>query len=129
MNTMTLRRHATTAVAMPLIFWAAAALLVIAAHQFLEPISPAASVIVKMLAILAIAFAYMRLSRREVTIDEALFVGIAWAVLAVITEVAASTHLGRGWFVLAGSPAHDVLRIALLLAWVAAPALFSRRRS
>jgi hypothetical protein len=126
MNTITLRHHATTTTATALIFWAAAALLVMTAHRFFEPISPAASVVVKILAILAIAFAYMRLMRRDVTVDEALFVGVGWAILAMIAEVAASTHLGRGWFVLIGSPAHDALRVVLLAAWIAAPALFAR---
>lgn len=128
MNTITLRQHAAATIATALICWAAAALLVITAHRFFEPISPAASEIVKILAILAIAFAYMRLMRRVVTIDEALFVGVGWATLAMITEMAESIHLGRGWFDLVGSPAHYALRNALLLAWVASPALFARRR-
>ena len=129
MNTITLRHHATATTATALIFWAVAALLVMTAHRFFEPISPAASVVVKILAILAIAFAYMRLMRRDVTVDEALFVGVGWAILAMIAEVAASTHLGRGWFVLIGSPAHDALRVVLLAAWIAAPALFARRHA
>jgi hypothetical protein len=129
MNAITLRNHGTTTIAAALIFWVAAALLIVMVHGFLEPISPAASFIVKILAILAISFAYMRLTRREVTIDEALFVGVGWAALAMITEVAASTHLGRGWFALIGSPAHDALRIVTLFAWIATPALFARRRA
>ena len=129
MNTITLRHHATTTTATALIFWAGAALLVMTAHRFFEPISPVASVVVKVLAILAIAFAYMRLMRRDATVDEALFVGVGWAILAMIAEVAASAHLGRGWFVLIGSPAHDALRIVMLAAWIAAPALFARRHA
>jgi uncharacterized membrane protein YfcA len=129
MNTLTLRNHGTTTIATALIFWVAAALLIVMVHGFFEPISPAASVVVKILVILTISFAYMRLSRREVTIEEALFVGVGWAVLAMITEVAASTRLGRGWFDLIGSPAHDALRIVLLFAWIAAPALFARRHA
>ena len=58
----------------------------------------------------------------------ALFVGVGWAALAMITEVAASTRLGRGWFDLIGAPAHDALRIVMLFAWIATPALFARRR-
>ena len=70
MNTITLRNHGTTTIATALIFWVAAALLIVMVQGFLEPISPAASVITKILAILAVSFAYMRLTRREVTIDE-----------------------------------------------------------
>ena len=128
MNAITLRNHGTTTIATALIFWVAAALLIVMVQGFLQPISPAASVITKILAILAMSFAYMRLTRREVTIEEALFVGVGWAALAMITEVAASTRLGRGWFDLIGSPAHDALRIVMLFAWIATPALFARRR-
>lgn len=125
---MTLRHHATATVATALICWATAAMLVVAAHQFFESISPAASLIAKILAILAVAFVYMRLMGREVTIDEALFVGVAWAILAIIAEVVASARLARGWFVLVGSPAHDTARIVLLLGWIVAPAVFARKR-
>ncbi len=129
MNAITLRRHATATIALTLIFWAAAAVLVISVHDILEPVSPAGCAIVKMLAILGIAFAYMRLRRDEVTVDAALYIGMLWAALAMITEVVASTHWGRGWFVLLGSPDRKILRDALLLAWIAAPALFARRRA
>ena len=129
MNTMTLRLNATTTAALSLISWIAAALLVAFIHNAVEPVSPAACAILKSIAIIAIGFVLMRLTRDELTVDGALFIGMLWAALAMVTEVVMSAHGGRSWFELLGSPDRKVLRDVLLMAWIAAPALFARRRA
>lgn len=126
-NTIAMTRQATATVALTLSSWIAAALLVTAAHDVLDAVSPTASTAVKMLAILGMAFLYMRMTRGQLTVEEALFAGMLWAALAMVTEVAASAHGGRPWFALLGSPDRKILRDLLLLAWIGAPALFARR--
>jgi hypothetical protein len=129
MNTMTLRVNATTTAALSLISWIAAALLVAFIHNTVEPLSPAACAILKAIAIIGVGFVLMRLTRDELTVDTALFIGMLWAALAMVTEVVVSAHWGRSWFVLLGSPDRKVLRDVLLLAWIGAPALFARKRA
>ncbi len=126
MNTITLQRRTTATMARTLFFWVAAAVLVLFVHDMLETVSPAGCAILKMLAILGVAFAYMRMSGQALTVDAALLAGLIWAALAMAAEVVASAHGGRGWFVLLGSPAHKLVRDALLVAWIAGPALFAR---
>ena len=108
------------------LFWAAAALLVIAADRTISPISAGGGAAVKVCAMLAIALAYMRLVEPEASLDHALFVGVTWLVLAIVGEIVMTAHSGRGWFELLGSP-QSALRNVVMLAWVAAPALFARR--
>ena len=96
--------------------WVAAALLVA-----LVPYAAA-----KIAIIVVVAGAYMIFGARHATIHHALAVGATWLVLAVIVEVAASTHIHHAWFALLGTPAHPAVRVVLLVTWVAAPALFAR---
>jgi hypothetical protein len=70
----------------------------------------------KVAIVLTAAFAYMH--RRGI--------GATWLVLAVMTEMAMSAHLHHAWTGLLGPPSHPALRMLLLIAWVAAPALFAR---
>ena len=97
-------------------FWAIAA-GVVAATDF---------AVLKIAAVVAVAWLYVRLIARDCTVDHALFVGVAWLLLAIAAEVTASAHFGRGWFALIGQPAHPAIRDVLLFTWVAAPALFAR---
>jgi hypothetical protein len=108
--------------------WAVAAGLVLAANFWLEPISPALDGIVKIGVLIVVGFGYMR-RMHESTLEHAVLVGSAWLALAVIVEVFEAATTGHGWFNLLGSPAHPVIRTVLLIAWVAAPALFVRTRS
>jgi hypothetical protein len=127
MNTVTLRANATTTAALSLISWVAAALLVAFIHNAAEPVSPAACAILKAIAVIGVAFVLMRLTRDELTVDGALFIGMLWAAMAMVTEVVVSAQGGRSWYALLGSPDRKVLRDVLLLAWIGAPALFARR--
>jgi hypothetical protein len=115
--------------AMVLLFWVAAALLVFAAHQLLDRISSVAAATVKVMAIVGVAFAYMRLTARETTLDHALFVGIAWLLFDIVAELATTSMVGRGWYQLIGSPAKASLRDLLMVTWITAPAIFARYRS
>src|SRR5213596_261218 len=108
-----------------LLFWAVAAALVFWADRALS--SPAGGVTVKTAAIVLVAFAYMRLTAREATLDHALFVGVTWLLLTIAAELLATRHFGRSWFELLGSP-NSALRNILLFAWIGAPALFARYR-
>ena len=101
------------------LFWAVAAALVLAV-----PFE-----VVKVIAIVAAAFAYIQFTARKATLDHALLVGAAWVVLAIVAEVFEASRSGHGWFDLVGSPAHPASRAMLLIAWVGAPALFVRSRS
>jgi hypothetical protein len=73
--------------------------------------------------VIAAAFAYMQ---RRATLNHALAIGATWLVLAVVTEMAMSAHLHHPWYALLGPPSHPAMRMLLLIAWVAAPALFAR---
>jgi len=108
------------------LFWALAAFIVIALHGVFGS-KPAACTTLQTLAIVLSAFAYMRMGASEPTIDHALFAGAAWLVLAVVTELGMTTHSGRGWFALLGSPT-SALRNVLMFAWILAPALFATHR-
>lgn len=99
-----------------LLFWAAAAALVLASSYEAAKIG----------AVVLVSFAYIRWTARDATLEHALLVGAAWLVLAIVVEVFEASTTGRGWFDLVGSPAHPVARAALLAAWVGAPALFVR---
>ena len=123
---LTRRHHVALTGAMVIVFWAAAALLVAAAHQIAPP---AAALALKIAAIVAIGFAYMRLTAPEATLDHALLVGASWLVLGIVAEIIMTTSHPRGWFELLGTPDKPVMRDVLLFAWVAAPAAFARRRS
>lgn len=115
--------------AMVMLFWIAAALLVLAAHQMLDPIAPLASAAVKVVAIVGAAFAYMRLSAYQATLDHALSVGVAWLLFNVIAELLTARVVGHGWFELIGSPSSPWLRNLLMIAWIASPAIFARIRA
>jgi hypothetical protein len=121
----TLTRRMPVTLSIVLLFWAAAAALVFAADRTLP--SPRVGVAVKTLAIILIAFAYMRLSAREATLDHALFVGVTWLLLTIAAELLVTRHFGRSWFELLGSP-DSALRNILMFAWIGAPALFAQYR-
>jgi len=105
--------------------WIVAALLVAIANSELAA-SPVAAVVIEVLAILILAGAYMRIAVPEATLDHALFVGTAWVLLAIATELIMTARSGRQWFALLGTPANGGLRCVLLIAWLIAPALFVR---
>ena len=123
------KHHLVITGALIVLFWAAAALLVLAAHQEIDSISPRVGVVVKLAAIIVIGFAYMALTARDATVDHALLVGTLWLLLAIIAEVVATAHFGHPWFELLGAPTKPLYRCFLMFAWVAAPALFARARS
>jgi hypothetical protein len=110
---------------MVFVFWALAALLVALVHQKLDAQSPVASVVIEVMAIVAMAAVYIKVMSPEATLDHALLVGTAWVLLAIAAEIVMTANSGRQWFALLGSPAHGGLRCVLLIAWIAAPALFA----
>ncbi|MGZ8852400.1 MAG: hypothetical protein ACXW2X_03320 [Thermoanaerobaculia bacterium] len=112
-----------------LAFWAAAAFLVIVADHTFNEMSVPLCIAMKGAAILATGLVYMRLSARDATVDHALIVGVVWLVLGIVAEVVMAENTRHGWYSLLGSPAHPLWRDVLLFAWVAAPAIFARRRS
>jgi hypothetical protein len=120
------RHSAIVTTALVVLFWVIAAIVVVAIHGALDSISFAGSVAVKIGAIAVVAYLYVKLTARHCTVDHALLVGIAWLVLDIAAEIATASHLGKGWFALTGTPMKPAVRDVLLLAWVAAPALFAR---
>jgi uncharacterized MnhB-related membrane protein len=125
-QTLSPRKHRLLATAaFVLLFWIIAVLLVFAAHQAFGHAEPWMSVAAKTIAIIATALAYMRIAAPGATLDHALGVGVIWLVLVIVVEVAVSEHIGRTWFQLLGSP-DSALRNVLLVAWIAAPALFAK---
>lgn len=112
---------------MVVLFWIIAALIVAWAEGTLGYASPIACVAVKTCAIIMVAFAYMKLTTRQATLDHALFVGVTWLVLAIVAEIVETGHLGHDWFELLGSP-DSGLRNVLIISWIVAPALFARQR-
>ena len=106
-------------------FWAAAALLVTETGRAVGPVSRAGCVAVKTGAIVAIAFVYMRLTARTLSLNHALLVGAAWLVLSMAAEIVTASRLGHAWSELLGPP-DSALRNVLMFAWIGAPALFAR---
>ncbi len=121
--------HRATKSVMVVVFWIIAALLVLAAHRTVEPLSTAGAVGAKVGAIVVAAYAYIRLTARRATLDHALSVGVVWVVFDVAAEMITAKAVGHDWFELIGSPAHPAVRDLLLVTWIAAPALFARYRS
>jgi hypothetical protein len=126
MTTITLRRPITN-IAILSLFWAVAAAMVILTDRIIGAGSPGVSTILKVVAIVVAAFAYMRLAARDGTLDHALFSGVIWLLLAISGEIAMTMLFHRGWYALLGSPA-SALRNVVMFAWVIAPALFARNR-
>ena len=128
MSETTLRYRGTAAVAGSLFFWVITAGTVAAAHRFIEPRSPVACLALSLLAITTMAFAYMRLAAHDATIEQAIFVGLGWVTLALLAEVIDVSSF-TPTYPLFGSPAHETFRDLMVIAWIAAPALFARRRA
>jgi uncharacterized membrane protein YGL010W len=122
------KHHAVTRAALIVAFWIVAALFAAVVHQRIDVISPVASVVIKVAAILAMAAAFIRLAAPETTLDQALLAGTAWVLLCIATEITVTTISGRPWFALLGSPANGGIRCVLLIAWILAPAVFIRSR-
>jgi hypothetical protein len=108
------------------LFWMTAAVLVVAAHVELDPLSPLGGAAATIAAIVAAAYSYTRVVARDGGLTHALGVGIAWLVLSIVAEVTMTTRLGHGWFTLIGSPDRPLLRNVFLFVWIFAPALFAR---
>ena len=119
-----IRSHPFRTVALVLLFWVTAALMVLIAHE-LDVFTTSGAVAVKAIAIVGAAFLYMRFAARGATVDHAMLVGISWLMLDIGAEMIATSSAGQGWFVLIGSPAQSTLRDVLLVTWVGAPALFA----
>ena len=122
------RTHSlVTRATMIVLFWVVAAVFVVVAHSRIEFVSPVASVVVKTCTLVLTSLAYMKLAAREGTVHHALFVGLAWLLLAIAAEVTMTAITGHSWFDLIGTPGRPYLRDVLLFAWIASPALFARR--
>jgi hypothetical protein len=118
------KRHTTRRVALVVVFWAMAAVVVAIAHRRMYARSPVACVVVETSAIVALAGAYMKLTAPTANLDHALFVGTTWLILGIAVEVFMTVSSGRQWFALLGSPENGGLRCVLLIAWIIAPSLF-----
>jgi hypothetical protein len=121
------RHHPWTTAVLVGLFWVAAAALVGTAHVRIEPLSAPGGWAAAIAAVLLCAYSYTRLCARHAGITHALSVGIAWLVLAIVTEIAVTEHLGHGWYDLIGTPDRPLLRNAFLFVWVFAPAVFAHR--
>ena len=121
MNTLTIRREfRCAAIALSVVaFWIIAALLV----------STTGSLVLKTGVIVLAALAYMRIAGREATIEHALLVGMAWTSMSIVAEIIVATTSHRSWSGLLGAADHAAFRNVLLVTWLAAPAVFARRRS
>jgi hypothetical protein len=122
------KQSAVTRLALIVVFWVVAALLVAVAHQTMAAASPVISVAIETIAIVAVAGAYIRLAAPEATLDHALFAGTTWVLMGIAAEIVMTANSGRQWFALLGSPTNGGLRCVLLIAWIIAPALFVRSR-
>lgn len=116
----------TRSIALSVLFWSIAALLVAAAPMVLDS-APIATVLLKIAAIAVVAFGFMKVTRNPSSLNQALTVGVVWLLLDIFTEILVTSHTGHEWRELLGSPAVPALRAVVLLAWLAAPALFVRR--
>ena len=115
--------------ALVVLFWLAAAILVVTAQVEVAPCSATAGAAATIAAIVGVAYAYTGLTVPRRGTSHALGVGIAWLVLSIAAEMLLTRRLGHGWFPLLGSPARPFLRNVYLFVWIFAPALFARRVS
>ncbi|HYM60875.1 MAG TPA: hypothetical protein VEZ11_08280 [Thermoanaerobaculia bacterium] len=129
MSAIILARHATTTAALAVLFWLGAAAAVAVTHQKLDPLSPGGCATVSALIIVIAAYGYMRIGGREATVEQALLVGVTWTLLSIATELLGLTHSAHPYYPLLGSPDHTIVRDALLMVWISAPAVFARRRA
>jgi hypothetical protein len=123
------RHHPVTTAVLVFLFWLGASVLVATSHRRLDALSGPGSAIAAMSAIVAAAYAYTRSCARCAGLDHALGVGLAWLVLAIVTEIAVSSRLGHGWYALIGTPDRPLLRNIFLFVWIFAPALFAHRKT
>jgi hypothetical protein len=121
------RHHVLTTAALVSLFWIAAATVVATAHLKIDSLSVAGGSVTAIAAVFVSAWCYTRLCARQAGITHALGVGIAWLVLAMMTEIAVTTRLGHGWYDLIGTPDRPLLRNVLLFVWVFAPVCFAHR--
>ncbi len=122
-----MRLPKASAVAFILLFWVIAALIVAVADQRIQPLSPLAAAAIKIFAIVAAGFGYVRLSPMR-SASHALFVGASWVLLDIAAEMLMTARAGHGWFELLGSPSTPILRTLVLLTWISAAGLFARRQ-
>ena len=122
------RHHPVMTAVLVFLFWIAAAVLVATCHIELDARSESGSAVATIASIVLVAYAYTRLCARCAGIEHALAVGIAWLVLAIVTEIIATSRIGHGWYALIGTPEHPLLRNIFLFVWVFAPSLFARRQ-
>src|SRR6266498_2491443 len=86
------RKHnGATRAMLVIIFWCIAAVLVTIVHQRTDATSPVASVTGKVVVIVLIGAAYIRLTAARTTLDHALFVGTAWVLFGIATEITITT--------------------------------------
>lgn len=107
------------------VLWGIAALGAHLAQQgFHEPIAQFAGRLV------VIALCGQLLGRLGTTITEgrSLVIGLAWAALAIGTEMYLTTHGVHGWYELLGSPVtnSEWMRGMTVVAWLVAPRLATR---
>lgn len=126
-QSMDRHRHPATTAMLVVLFWVAAAVLAATAHLELAPRSPAAGSVAAIAGVSGAGYCYMRFCARSSGVSHALGVGIVWLTLAVVTEIAVTMRLGRGWSALLGAPERPLLRSLFLFLWIFAPAVFARR--
>lgn len=95
-----------------LLAWLVAAALVIATNGILA---------LQVAVIVLAGLGYTRFTARHASVQHGLGVGVTWASLAILAEL--FVHLP----LLGGTAANPAFRNLLLLTWIAAPALMSRR--
>lgn len=110
-----------------MLFWIVAALLVSVEHVLLAHAPASLAAAAEALTIFGVAFLYMRFAAREATVDHALGAGVLWLLLAIVTELAMTSHLHHEWYSLLGSRAHPLIRNLILFVWIFAPVIFARR--
>ena len=109
------------------LFWIAAAALVATSHGKVDARSAAGGAVAAIGSVVAVAWLYTRMCARTAGVSHALGVGVAWLMLAIVTEIAVTNRIGRGWYLLIGAPDHPLLRNVQLFVWIFAPVLFAQR--
>ncbi len=121
--------HPAATTVFVVLFWMLAAVLVLAAHADIEPLSALAGAAATVAALVLTAFGYTHFFAREAGEAHALAVGTAWLVLSTAAELAFTASAGHPWFTLLGSPDRPLLRLVLLFLWVFSPSFFARRET
>lgn len=124
-TTVNLRPGALRITLAAIVFWGIA---VLGVHLSQSAIGDPTAQFGIRLTVIALCGALLGWLGAAITTDHALLVGMAWAGLAIGTEIFLTSHGMHGWYELLGNPSTtpDWMRAVTVVVWLLAPKLAAR---